>query len=198
MLTPNLCGPLSCCVVVSLVFTLSARAEAQARFEISDHDTITAVPGLSIYTIRDNQSTACYAVFLVDSARPNALTAATAPPTSTETPFTPLERQDTRPPAPTKPEIPWTAAPVADIPWSAPSPGMRTGGWEYMAESARRAVADPTTLALLTEPLESKLSNLQERFSRVELLLDTLGNSQRFAVWPVPCRPRVDTGKPQR
>lgn len=48
----------------------AAAGSAQARFETVGRDTVAAVPGLQILTIKDNVQNGCYTVFLVEAARP--------------------------------------------------------------------------------------------------------------------------------
>lgn len=179
---------LLCVMVVSPELTL----RAQGRFELLTHDAISQVPGLNIYTIRDTQRSACYTLFVIEqsasigrqSAAPSATSPAPRPAEPQSLPSISPSRDDSRPspddraPAPSQ----W-----ATLPWTAPTPGMLTGGWEYLAESMRRALVDPTTAKALAEPLDGKLTGLDERLGRIELLLQNLGASRSFAVWPVSC-----------
>jgi hypothetical protein len=44
----------------------SPDASAQTRFDVLSGESVAAVRGLNVYTIRDNQLTACYSVFVID------------------------------------------------------------------------------------------------------------------------------------
>jgi hypothetical protein len=75
------------CVAAScaLAIVSGPHGRAQARFDVSGRDSIAAVPGLTVYTIRDNQSAACYTLFILE---PSA------------SPFDPLTQQPLTDPSP--------------------------------------------------------------------------------------------------
>jgi hypothetical protein len=54
-------------------------ASAQSRFDVLSGESVAAVRGLNVYTIRDNQITACFSVFVIDGPALPAQDA--APPT---------------------------------------------------------------------------------------------------------------------
>lgn len=183
---------LLCLVVVGPELTV----RAQGRFELLTHDVISQVPGLSIYTIRDKQRSVCYALFTMErsaSGQPAPLAVPSPPPppppADLQSPPSISQSRDAARPAGDRAPA---ASQWATLPWTTPTPGMPTGGWEYLAESMRRALVDPTTAKALAEPLDGKLTGLDQRLGRIELLLQNTGASPRFAVWPVSCE---STGK---
>jgi hypothetical protein len=52
------------------LLTGGAELRAQGRFVAVTRDTITAVPGLQIVTIRDTVQEACYVLFMIEGAQP--------------------------------------------------------------------------------------------------------------------------------
>ena len=46
-----------------------AAIAAETRFEVSSRETVAAVPGLQIVTVRDNVLKACYTLFIVEPVR---------------------------------------------------------------------------------------------------------------------------------
>jgi hypothetical protein len=164
----------------TVVLVHPAGAAAQARFEVLAHDMLPQVPGLHIYTIRDTQRAACYTFFEIE--RPPAPVAA-LPPVAMN--------PNAPPPAPPIPDEPAQPVPLpwATLPWATATPGQPTGGWELLAESMRRALVDPSTVHALSEPLDGKLSDLADRMSRMEALLENLRSMTDARVFPVACEP---------
>jgi hypothetical protein len=69
-------GVAACCVC-SMV---TSPAAAQSRFEVLGADTVAAIAGLNVYTIRDNQMASCYTVFVIDPADAPSTVAVQEPP----------------------------------------------------------------------------------------------------------------------
>src|SRR5436190_3101165 len=57
-------GVAACCVC-SMV---TPPAVAQSRFEVLGAESVAAIEGLNVYTIRDNQMASCYTVFVIHPA----------------------------------------------------------------------------------------------------------------------------------
>jgi hypothetical protein len=70
-------GAAACCIALS-----APEASAQARFDVLSGESVAAVTGLKVYTIRDNQITSCYSVFVLDG--PAFPLAEAAPPPAPE------------------------------------------------------------------------------------------------------------------
>jgi hypothetical protein len=161
-------------------------SQGQARFELLGGGAIVHMPDVSVYTIRDRQTANCYALFIGNQAAlGGALSAAAG-----------------RGPAKSPEDVP-ASKPAADnsraltdrpnpqywatIPWMTTTPGAQTGGWEYLAESVRLALVDPSTVKALSAPLRDALSDLDDRLRRLEALLQNIEASRSYAVWPVSC-----------
>src|SRR5258705_13375166 len=82
-----------CLLVCSLLLCVgllgpNLRLHAQALFELLSREALPQVPGLGIYTIRDNQRAACYILFVMDGStsvgRPGDPSVTSSPPASDE------------------------------------------------------------------------------------------------------------------
>jgi len=60
----RLAAAIAACSIGAL--SASRAASAQSRFDVLSGEAVAAVSGLNVYTIRDNQITACYSVFVMD------------------------------------------------------------------------------------------------------------------------------------
>jgi hypothetical protein len=188
----------------------STGAVAQDRFSIGTESVITDASGLRVLTVRDNQSSQCYTLFMTDSPAGAAVPEPAAP--------DPLEqsvqrireaavRRDTQLAKLTtrrNSDIHSGAMPryedeverrriedefqrvlQAEIPsyaWPSTIPGTRSGGWdETTANIQRRAMLDP-------EP-SATMRAMMNQLARLEDLLGRMVQSQRMAAsGPVPCQ----------
>ncbi len=75
-------GVAACCVC-SMV---TPPAVAQSRFEVLGADSVAAIEGLNVYTIRDNQMASCYTVFVIHPADAPPTSLAVQQPASPPTP----------------------------------------------------------------------------------------------------------------
>lgn len=165
---------LTSCLLASIVVVAAASSvEAQTRFKVVTRSAVSDLGGLNIYTIRDEQLSACYLLFVMEqpaASRPDQLAAPAEAPAAPD-----RKSQD-----PQK----W-----ATRSWNTQTPGEPSGGWEQLAESMRLALVDPATADALAEPVSTKLSDVSERLGRIEQLLKNFGGLQRLAVLPVSCSP---------
>ena len=173
--------PLSLSVLVSLTAVL----RAQDRFEVLSRDSVAQLPGLTIATIHDRRTDTCYALFSRTLAPPTPVgTSGAIRPRVVEPPNAARSRREAESQPAREPAPDSQARPT--LPWSAPTSGTQTGGWEQLAESFRRALVDPTTARALSAPLGEALGSLDERLDRIEGLLQQ-AESRTFAAWPVSC-----------
>jgi hypothetical protein len=89
-MSTRLSGTAAVCLAAIVGFTASLSAQNRNRFEILSRDSMNDAGGLRITIIRDNQLSACFAVFMVEPP---------TPPPAPQVDFTPspaeLARQDT-------------------------------------------------------------------------------------------------------
>lgn len=198
------------CIVAACVAALWASEttlSAQTRFEILGQDTMTNVSGLRIVTIRDNQLSACYTLFVMQSSVAPAEEAVAAPTPADEairqsvqrireaadkrdrqvaelmsTTSTPGQFETAR----VKIEEEYERALMAELPgshpWASALPGVKSGAPEDSASAIRRAMLDP-------DPTSS-MKAMADRLARLEDLLTRLIEEPRLAVsGPVACAP---------
>jgi hypothetical protein len=184
---------------------------AQGRFQIESRDVLSQ-SSLVIYTIRDNQLSTCYTLFVVEPP-PAPVQSVTDSPASNNAEKARAARDeqlaalkvrvDARAPsdrvshaiddqaAAKKIEDEFNqailGAPVMGTqPWAVPLPGMQTSDTQYPADSMRRASVDPTTGRVAADD--------SRRFEQV--LIQAAQAPRIAATGPVPCKPTAKTIKP--
>lgn len=211
-------GRRSMAAAVLILCLAAADLAAQERFGIVRQQAIAEVSGLRVITVRDGASDTCYTLFMLEGSVAPA--GVPAPPVSDEAAAQSLRRirdaaaKRDRQLAELKERTETRAAPIFDptrtsglfeaerrkiddeydqvlrrempstYPWASATPGMRSGGFEEQATAMRRAIVDPDPIATLKA--------LDERFSRLEALLQSAAAAPRLAVTgPVSCTPPV-------
>ena len=172
--------------MLATVGEAASTPQAQTRFELLGGAAVVNLPDVGVYTIRDRQTASCYALFIgSQSALSGSLPAAAgkAVPRSPEDVPAPKPPADNSRALTDRPNSQYWAT----IPWMTTTPGVQTGGWENLAESIRLALIDPSTAKALSAPLLDALSDFNERFRRLEALLQNIEALRSFAVWPVSC-----------
>jgi hypothetical protein len=178
---------------VALLVLVGPRARpafAQGRFELLSRDSLAQMPEVTIDTIRDRQTSTCYAVFIggqAPSVGPLTAPAGAVPPAVVEDWGPIVATTGVRPGESTSDVHSW-----ATLPGASTYPGLPTGGWELLAESVRRALVDPSTVKALSAPLHDALTGLDERLRRLEMLLQKVDASRTVAAWRVSCNAATD------
>jgi|SRR5262245_25655456 len=196
------------CATTLLVWSTSV--VAQERFSTRAQSVIADVSGLRVLTVRDNQTSQCYTLFIVDSPAAAVVPEPVADDALQQSVQrirdaavkrdTQLAQLTTRRNADISGPVPRYDDEVqrrriedefqqvlqAEIPsyaWPSRVPGTRSGGWdETTANIQRRAMLDP-------EP-SATMRAVMGQLARLEDLLQRMAQSQRLAAsGPTPCQP---------
>lgn len=196
----------ACCV--SMLLLVATTSEAQARFQVLEQQIVAEVSGLRIVTVRDQQRSECYTLFIMEP--PAVVNGDLAPPAAEEDPSVQRIRAATewrdQQLAELRAQVDrsgwWDAFAVGryemtrqqvenayqlmlreEIPgsysWSSYFPGMPNGGWEDAANAMRRAIVDPRPESTAT--LNSQLARLDSTIGQL------LNAPQVAASGPVGC-----------
>lgn len=205
----------ACCTSALLLWV--AGPAAQDRFQVLEQHPIAGVSGLRIVTVRDNQLSQCYTLFIVDPPAAFDVVPQSPPDYDAESvrrvrnaaerrdrqledlkakaersgfwdPFVVARYETDR----QKIEAEYEGVLQAEIPgrypWATYFPGMRNGGWEPAAGAVRREVVDPDPASTTTTT--DQFAQLEESLARV------LDAPRVTASGPVSCA--TDNGEGKR
>ena len=200
------------------VIATSSGAAAQGRFELLDGDSIAAVQGLNVYTVRDRRTAVCYTLFVLGSVNAAWSNNSVPPPVLTSEELAKIRVAQTLREAATlrdrkiaelrsRPHAGWPGqdeaaqerindeyASVArsvlpDVyPPGRLAPAWRSTTQEELDDAVRRAIADGDAVTAATARSTSEGQLLQ--------LLNQISQSARLAVaGPVACAPPTGAAK---